>query len=250
LKKRITRAMLVTIGVVVLVLSLGMTAAAADNSKGEGGRTCNGDSLGQQAGWQQGVVNGDKLQTGERTGMRTGSLQQNGWQQKSDKGNQQQSGDCSCAKSVKEVAELSEIEANWLIYMREEEKLARDVYQVLYEKWGSRIFDNIAASEQNHTDALEKLLEKYGITDPVTDENVLGSYINPKLNTLYDELKTRGLTSLQVAYQVGFAIEELDIEDLQEAIADSGAHADIVRVYHNLLGGSENHLAAFSSQLD
>jgi len=55
---------------------------------------------------------------------------------------------------------------------------------------------------------------------------------------------------LDEAYQVGVDIEELDIEDLENAIGVSGTHQDIVRVYNNLLDGSENHLAAFTSHLN
>jgi hypothetical protein len=166
------------------------------------------------------------------------------------KGNRQQSGNCNCTASTAEVTPLSEDETYWLTYMREEEKLARDVYRVLYDQWGVTIFNNIAASEQKHMDAIEKLLEKYGINDPVTDEDVPGNFTILELNTLYDELKTRGLSSLDEAYQVGVDIEKLDIEDLEDAIRVSGTHPDIVRVYNNLLDGSENHLAAFELHLD
>jgi hypothetical protein len=43
---------------------------------------------------------------------------------------------------------LSPEEAAGLAYMREEEKLAHDVYLALYEQWGSTIFRSIASSEQ------------------------------------------------------------------------------------------------------
>ncbi|MDP2030099.1 MAG: DUF2202 domain-containing protein [Thiobacillus sp.] len=48
-----------------------------------------------------------------------------------------------------------------LLFMREEEKLARDVYLTLYETWGLAVFSNIASSEQSHMDALLKLLRTY-----------------------------------------------------------------------------------------
>jgi hypothetical protein len=148
------------------------------------------------------------------------------------------------------ITPLNEEEIQWLTYMREEEKLARDIYQVLYSEWGVRIFQNIASSEQKHMDALENLLKKYGIDDPVTDESAQGNFTISELDALYVELKTRGLSSLDKAYLVGVDIEELDIEDLEAAIGFSGAHPDIVKVYNNLLDGSENHLAAFTSHLD
>jgi hypothetical protein len=44
-------------------------------------------------------------------------------------------------------------EAASLQFMREEEKLAHDVYVTLYEQWGLRVFNNISRSEQQHTEA-------------------------------------------------------------------------------------------------
>ena len=49
---------------------------------------------------------------------------------------------------------LTPEEAAGLTLMREEEKLARDVYQYLYEQWGQRVFKNIAGSEQTHMNAV------------------------------------------------------------------------------------------------
>ena len=143
---------------------------------------------------------------------------------------------------------LTQMETGWLVQMRQEEKLARDVYRVMYQTWGAPVFSNIAASEQRHTDAVESLIDKYGITDPVTNENVPGDFADPAFNTLYNSLITRGLSSLQEAYRVGVDIEVLDISDLQEAMADTN-RADIENVYGNLLDGSYNHLSAFKSML-
>mgnify|MGYP003589105545 CR=1 FL=1 len=47
-------------------------------------------------------------------------------------------------------ASLSDAEKKGLLLMREEEKLARDLYLALYDKWGTRAFSNIAQSEQHH----------------------------------------------------------------------------------------------------
>jgi len=65
---------------------------------------------------------------------------------------------------IKDIPEsqLSESEMQGLILMREEEKLARDVYTTLGEKWDLNIFINIAGSEQTHTDAVKYLLDRYG----------------------------------------------------------------------------------------
>ena len=135
-----------------------------------------------------------------------------------------------------------------LLHMREEEKLARDVYLKMGEQYGVPIFDNIAQSEQRHMDAVKGLLDKYGLEDPVGD-NPVGVFEDTDLQTLYDALIARGETSLAEAYQVGVDIELLDISDLEIAIAATD-NADIQRVYSNLLAGSQNHLAAFTAELD
>ncbi len=142
---------------------------------------------------------------------------------------------------------LSDAELAGLLFMREEEKLARDVYTTLYEQWNMPIFANIAQSEQTHTEAVRDLLEKYTITDPVTDDTV-GVFVNANLQQLYTDLTTRGLTSIEEALSVGALIEDLDINDLQQEIAKTD-NQDIALVYENLSRGSRNHLRSFAKQL-
>ncbi|MGD8605463.1 MAG: DUF2202 domain-containing protein, partial [Anaerolineales bacterium] len=106
------------------------------------------------------------------------------------------------------TGELTQDEVNSLLFMREEEKLAHDVYLELYEEWGLRIFQNIANSEQTHTEAVRTLLEAYDIDDPAEGAAV-GVFINPDLQDLYDQLTAQGRQSLQDALLVGAAIEEI-----------------------------------------
>jgi hypothetical protein len=142
---------------------------------------------------------------------------------------------------------LTESEKEGLIYMREEEKLAHDVYVTLYAKWGLPVFNNIARSETTHTSAVQILLDRYGIPDP-TVGNGTGEFTDPTLQGLYDQLVAQGSKSLADALKVGAAIEEIDILDLQTRLAQTD-QADIERVYSNLLKGSQNHLRAFTSTL-
>lgn len=144
-------------------------------------------------------------------------------------------------------AVLTEEEQESLVFMREEEKLARDVYQYLYELWLAPEFSNIAVSEQRHMDSIARLLERYGITDPVA-EDIPGVFTNPELQALYDELIAQGSQSLEAALEVGVFIEETDIADLQEGL-ETATRRDITNVYSNLLNGSYNHLSAFSAEL-
>jgi hypothetical protein len=135
-----------------------------------------------------------------------------------------------------------------LTFMREEEKMARDVYLTLYEAWDYQAFSNIARSEQSHMDAVETLLDRYGIADPAAG-NDIGEFTNSDLQALYDELMDMGQQSLAGALQVGALIEETDIQDLIRE-TDAVQRSDIQRVYGQLLQGSENHLRAFVSSLE
>ncbi len=89
------------------------------------------------------------------------------------------------------VGQLSEQEAADLAYMREEEKLAHDVYVALYEEWGQPTFSNIAKSEQTHTDAIKTLLDRYGVVDPTVGKAV-GEFTDPRLQELYTTLVAQG----------------------------------------------------------
>jgi len=143
--------------------------------------------------------------------------------------------------------ELSSTEVESLTLMRQEEKLARDVYLVLNEKWNQRVFGNIATSEQYHMAAIGMLLNKYNLTDPVSDDTV-GVFADAHMQELFNELTGRGAESLLAALKVGAFIEELDISDLDEQLAQID-NQDITFVFTNLRRGSTNHLKAFVRNL-
>ncbi len=141
---------------------------------------------------------------------------------------------------------ISEEEKDWLLRMREEEKMARDVYLYFYEKYGLQIFRNIANSEQNHMDAVKILLEKYNISDPVEETgDQRGVFKDEEIQKLYNELISMGEKSIVDALKVGALIEEVDIEDLKIAISKTD-NEDIKFVYQNLMEGSKNHLRGFT----
>lgn len=142
---------------------------------------------------------------------------------------------------------INAVDTAALVWMREEEKLARDVYLALNEQWGMPIFENIASSEQRHMDAVLGLLNNFGIEDPVANNGV-GVFTNPELQDLYDELVKQGSAARSEALVVGASIEDLDIRDLREAMAAT-ANAGIERVLRNLEKASLKHLGAFASQL-
>jgi hypothetical protein len=156
-------------------------------------------------------------------------------------------GSSTTPAGIAQVSALTDDEKYWMTYMREEEKLARDVYLSLGSKWNLQIFYNIAQSEQTHMDSVKTLLDRYGIPDPA-EGKAQGEFTNPDLQKLHDDLVARGSISQQEALQVGVLIEETDIEDLNKAISSTQKN-DIKTVYNNLLQGSLNHLNAFETDL-
>lgn len=134
-----------------------------------------------------------------------------------------------------------------LLFMREEEKLARDVYDYLYEKWNVIIFDNISNSEQIHMDRVLDLIEFYGLEDPALPE--AGAFANGDLQNLYNDLIVIADSSLIDALTVGAIIEEVDIIDLQDYI-NATTDENIQCLYGNLMKGSRNHLRAYYHKLE
>ncbi|MDP2008104.1 MAG: DUF2202 domain-containing protein [Rubrivivax sp.] len=145
------------------------------------------------------------------------------------------------------LGSLSPGETSGLLLMREEEKLARDVYAVLYQAWGSRVFNNIGQAEQVHMDTVKLLLDRYALPDPAAS-TAAGQFGDPGLQGLYNSLVAAGSTSVIAALKAGAEIEDVDIRDLRllKAATDN---ADMLLVYDNLERGSRNHLRAFHNNL-
>jgi hypothetical protein len=149
---------------------------------------------------------------------------------------------------VLSAEDLSAEEIAGLMYMREEEKLAHDVYVALFNVWGANVFSQIALSEAEHTEAIRRLIEAHGLEDPAAT-NPAGVFENDDLQALYDKLVAMGQVSLVEALKVGCLIEEKDIQDINDKKAEVLDEPDIVQVYDNLLCGSRNHLRAFNATL-
>lgn len=149
--------------------------------------------------------------------------------------------------SPENVITLTDLEEINLQFMREEEKLARDVYLYFYDKYELNIFNNIAASEQKHMDAVGTIMEKYGVEDPASNES--GVFTNTTLQQLYDDLIAQGDASLVEALKVGATIEDVDIRDLDDAMSGT-TKTDLIDMYEMLECGSRNHMRAFTQQLN
>lgn len=134
-------------------------------------------------------------------------------------------------------------QADTLLWMREEEKLARDVYLALADEWKQPIFENIAASEQKHMDAILKKINSFGLTDPAKSSE--GDFTDPDIQALYTQLVSQGEEGYIAALNVGLTIEDMDIADLINAI-DETDNIGLKTTYQSLLEGSKNHLRAFN----
>jgi len=148
-----------------------------------------------------------------------------------------------------EVVSLTQDEKDMLIKMREEEKLARDVYDYLYLKYGDTldIFNWISNSEQFHMNSVLEILTKYNIPDPALPEP--GAFNDPDLQDLYGQLTASGDVSIIDALRVGATIEDLDIYDLEEYLNQT-SNVDITELFSSLACWSRNHMRSFVSELN
>ncbi len=141
---------------------------------------------------------------------------------------------------------LTALEKSDLLFLREEEKLARDVYIYAYTKYAHHMFDNISKSEQQHMDEVLKLLNKYGLPDPALPDT--GKFSNQELQKLYDQLITLVDSSQTHAFRAGATIEDVDIRDIK-LFKNNTTKSDLLAVYDFLECGSRNHMRAFTKQL-
>jgi hypothetical protein len=158
---------------------------------------------------------------------------------------------CSLPEILAEIPtqSLSEVEAADVLFAREEEKLARDAYISLFERWDLTIFRKIKRAEKVHMKAVLRLIRRYDeLVDPVTS-NAVGIFTSSALQDLYKQFVDLGATSEEAALEVGARIEEMNIRDLQLQLSRTD-NTDIQVVYQNLLKGSRNHLRAFVGHLD
>ncbi|MDE3740883.1 DUF2202 domain-containing protein [Maribacter polysaccharolyticus] len=144
------------------------------------------------------------------------------------------------------VGTLLDEDEKALLFMLEEEKMARDTYDYLGGLYGITQFSSIKLSEQSHMDAVADLLDWYGIDYTL---RAYGEFENEELQGLYDQLIEKGEIDAINALQVGATIEDLDIVDLQEFI-DVTTNTNVIAVFENLQCGSRNHLRSFVGALE
>jgi hypothetical protein len=151
---------------------------------------------------------------------------------------------CNCLVNASPT--VTDEETSMLVFIREEEKLARDVYKVLYDLYHIPIFKNINKSEQHHMDMVLLLLQYYNIPDPASPDS--GVFNNPELQQLYNDLTAQGNISLTEALKVGATIEDKDIFDLETDMTNT-ANPAILCTFDKLACASGHHIRAFSAHL-
>jgi hypothetical protein len=146
------------------------------------------------------------------------------------------------------IEELSYGEIEALELMREEELMAKDVYIFASALYAVPIFNNISKSEEQHTSMVKLLLDRYELPDPA-ENHQSGIFVNQNLQVAYNQLTALASTSLIDALTAGATIEDLDLYDLQELLANVIDNQDITWVFGNLERGSRNHLRSFYGNL-
>jgi hypothetical protein len=144
-----------------------------------------------------------------------------------------------------ETPALSSDEEKGLLLMKNDEKLARDVYTKFSETQSLQIFKRIAGSETRHLEAVITLMSAYNMADTLIGD--YGVFTDADVQQLYNNLTAQGSTT-EGALKAGAAIEEMDVRDLSVLISQT-TNANLIAVYENLLKGSRNHLRAFNRQL-
>ncbi|HEX6849495.1 MAG TPA: DUF2202 domain-containing protein [Chitinophagaceae bacterium] len=145
---------------------------------------------------------------------------------------------------------ITDNEKATVLRMREEEKMARDVYRVMNDKWDQQVFSHISESEIYHMSQMKLWIDKFKLDDPVIRNNdEQGVFTDQSLQKLYNELTASGLQNKEAAFRAGAKVEEIDILDLKAALAET-SNTDLQSTYKYLIRASENHLRAFARNLD
>lgn len=153
---------------------------------------------------------------------------------------------CSDDDNNSNSTSLSQEEKDGLLFMLEEEKLARDTYIYMNNLWGLNQFNNIKNSEQSHMDAIVAILEQNDIEYTILPQ---GEFSYQNLQDLYNQFVIDGQVSSESALQIGATIEDLDIVDLEDYINDS-TNSVLISTYENLQCGSRNHLRSFVTAIE
>jgi len=171
------------------------------------------------------------------------------------RGGSQQGGTSDCQQALIDrfdslpVNQLDQEMIDAVTLLREEEKLARDVYLTFTAQYDLLIFSNIARSEQQHMDLVAMVLARYGLPDPAAGNGV-GVFTDPWVQDMFDDLTAIGQASLADALLVGALIEDVDIYHLQHMLDHHPSYDDVNLIVQNMIAGSRNHMRGFVGALE
>lgn len=145
---------------------------------------------------------------------------------------------------LKVFSQLTDAEINSIMSLREEEKVAYDVYTFMFEKYESKVFKNIAENEKDHMDKIKELIIQFNLNDPLSGiSDQKGVFNNKKMQALYDEMIMAGNYGLLDALRAAARFEETDIIDLRNDLS-AASDQTVVNTYINLESSSQDHLRA------
>jgi hypothetical protein len=151
---------------------------------------------------------------------------------------------------LKIYSQLSDAEVNGILSLREEEKVAYDVYTVMFEKYESKVFKKIAENEKEHMNKIKELIDQFNLTDPIAGtEDQKGVFSNKKMQTMYDEMILGGNYGLLDALRAAARFEETDIVDLRKYLS-SASDQSVINIYLNLESGSQDHLRSLVKYIE
>ncbi len=143
---------------------------------------------------------------------------------------------------------LAAKERQYLLFMREEEKLALDLYMEMHRLWGLSVFKSVSGEEKEHMRAMLGLLRIYNLPDPVGN-NPPGRFVNAHLRDLYQSLARQGSQSVEEALKACALQEEINMLDLMAA-SNASTQPKIREIYSELQRDSINHLRSFAHALE
>jgi len=138
-----------------------------------------------------------------------------------------------------EIGVLSKEEKTDIQKLREEEKLARDIYIKAYNTYEYFAFVNLYKGEQIHMDNLLNLEMQYMVEDIILPDT--GKYVDESIQNFYNNHLSQITTSATDAFKVGMTTEEMIIYDIQN-FENNTEEADILKVYSKIKCWSRNHL--------
>jgi len=135
-----------------------------------------------------------------------------------------------------------------ILLLREEEKLARDVYTTFSWWHDLSVFANIARTEQQHMNVVALLLDRYGLEDPAEGKGIV-EFTDDWVQGVFDSLVGEEPNSLVDALWSGAFIEDVDIYH-HEHILEGSDYDDISLIVQNMVAGSRNRMRSFFGALE